>query len=352
VLQSDGRYGADLKRAGVSLATLELAWDSYEPQPGAFDVAYAAQQRQKAASLRSAGVAVVLDVGLQYAPEWLFARDPNAYFANQYGDRYATGRLGTRVGNGVFDPLVRQAQSDYINRVAGDLGDSFVAIRIGGGWYGELHYPPAFYNGHSNSYWAYDANAVAGSPVKGWMPGRPSAAQAQAFWSYYTARLADYLKWQVATYRSHFSSSLEVLYPGWGVRPGDAAAAIGGLLGGGTPSEANGEMQQGNDFAITLASVGDPGLIPYSTWLEAPDKGITANGVSPIRYLQQLAVPRGLAIAGENSDAGRNESSMRLCVERVRTIPGMAGMMWLAEQDLVQGGQRTLGGTYTQLIRG
>src|SRR5207237_1784577 len=72
VLQSNGRYGADLKRAGVSLATVELAWDSYQPQPGVFDAAYAAQQRQKAASLRSAGVGVVLDVGLQYAPDWLF----------------------------------------------------------------------------------------------------------------------------------------------------------------------------------------------------------------------------------------------------------------------------------------
>jgi hypothetical protein len=351
VLESSGRYGSDLKRAGVSLATLELAWDSYQPQPGAFDAAYAAQQRQKAESLRSAGVGVVLDVGLQYAPNWLFARDPNSYFVNQYGDRYAAGRLGTRIGNGVFDPLVRQAQGEYIQRVASDLGDNFVAIRIGGGWYGELHYPPAYYNGHSNSYWAYDANALANSPVKGWSPGQPSASLAQAFWTYYTTRLADYLKWQVATYRNHFSSSLEVLYPGWGVRPGEAAAAIGGLLSGGTPSEANGEMQQGNDFAGTLASVTDPGVIAYSTWLEAPDKGVTPNGVSPIRYLQQLAVPRGLAIAGENSDGGRTENSMRLCVQRVRTIPGMAGMMWLAEPDLVQSGQRTLG-TYAQLIRG
>jgi hypothetical protein len=351
VLQASGRYGADLKRAGVSLASLELVWSSYEPQPGVFDDSYAAQQRQKAASLRGAGVGVVLDAGLQYAPGWLFDRDPNAYFVNQYGDRYSGGLLGTQVGNGVFDPLVRQAQSDYLKRIASDLGDGFVAIRVGGGWYGELHFPAASYNGHSNSYWAYDANAVAGSPVKGWSPGQPSAAQAQAFWSYYTGKLTEYLKWQLTTYRSHFSSSLEILYPGWGVRPGDAAAAIAGLLSGQTPSEVNGETQQGNDFAATLSAISDPGIIPYSTWLDAPDKGTTPNAVSPIRYLQLLAAPRGLSIAGENADSGRTDGSMRLCIQRVRTIPGMAGMMWLAEPDLIQSGQRALG-VYGQLIQG
>jgi hypothetical protein len=351
VLQSSGRYGPNLKRAGLSLATLELSWDSYQPGPGRFDEGYAAQQRQKADALRSAGLGVVLDVGLQYAPSWLFARDPNAYYVNQYGDRYDSGPRGAQVGNGVFDPLVRQAQSDYIARVASDLGGSFVAIRVGGGWFGEAHYPPADYRGHSNSYWAYDANAVAGSPVRGWRPGQPSVEQAQAFWSYYTGKLSDYLQWQVSTYRSHFpSSSLEILYPGWGVRPGEAAVAVAGLLNGRTPSEANGEMQQGNDYAATLSALRDPGLIPYSTWLEAPDKGPTPQTVSPIRYLQELAAPRGLQIAGENSDGGRSEASMRLCIQRVRTIPGMLGMMWLAEPDLVQGGQRALG-TYGQLIR-
>lgn len=349
-LQSSGRYAGDLKRAGVSLGTLELTWESYEPQPGVFDADYAAQQRLKASGLRAAGVGVVLDVGLQYAPKWLFDRDPNAYFVNQYGDRYTGGPLGTQVGNGVFDPLVRQAQGDYINRVASDLGDNFVAIRTGGGWYGELHYPPAFFNGHSNSYWAFDSNALASSPARGWRPGQPSPSQAQAFWIYYTGRLAEYLKWQVAIYRNHFSSPLEILYPGWGVRPGEAATAIAGSLSGSTPSEANGETQQGNDYATTLSAVSDPLLIPYSTWLEAPDKGTTVNTVSPIRYLQQLAAPRGLAIAGENGDGGRDDDSMQLCAERVRTIPGMVGMMWLAEPGLVQGGQRALG-LYAHLIR-
>jgi hypothetical protein len=214
-----------------------------------------------------------------------------------------------------------------------------------------VHYPPADYKGHSNSYWAYDANAVAGSPARGWRPGQPSVSEAQAFWSYYTAKLADYLRWQVATYRGRFpSSSLEILYPGWGVRPGEAQAAVAGLLSGRTPSEANGEMQQGNDFAATLSALSNRGIVPYSTWLEAPDKGATANTVSPIRYLQQLAAQRGLPIAGENSDGGRSDAAMRLCMERARTIPGMLGMMWLAEPNLMQGGERSLG-TYGQLIR-
>lgn len=53
----------------------------------------------------------------------------------------------------------------------------FDSIRIGGGVQGELRYPPPLWNGHKNSYWAFDAYAqntvISGIPANlvGWRPG-------------------------------------------------------------------------------------------------------------------------------------------------------------------------------------
>lgn len=328
--------GDDLPReasAGISVATLELAWDRYQPAPGTSDPAYVSAQRQELARMLRAGFRVVLDAGLQYAPAWVF-RDPDSFYVDQYGDRFDSAGAGQHVANGVFDPAVREAEAGYIATIARDFGDPFFAIRVGGGWNGELHYPPGDYAGRGNLYWAYDASAQAASPAPGWRPGQASTALAAAFWAWYAGSLRSYQAWQVATYRRHFSAWLEVLYPGWGLRPGQEDAAVRGLLADTTAAEVNGETQQGNDFAGAIAALDDRHAIVYTVWLDAPAAGTTTALESPADYLHGLAVRRGLPTAGENSVSGRSASSMRLSVRRTRALT-MAGMMWMNEQDLV-----------------
>lgn len=334
VLQASGDYLAEEARAGVTVLALELAWDRYEPERGQFDQGYIAEQRAKLERFCRSGFDVVLAAGLHYAPRWVFALDGDTYYVNQYGDRFMPAQREDRVPNAVFNPAVRQAQADYLARVRADLCDCFYAIRVGAGQAGEVLYPSAVHNGHPNSFWVYDRLAQADSPVPGWRPGQPDQTQARQFWDYYVGRLVGYQNWLIATYRSHFSSWLEPLYPGWGLRPGQADSAVAGLLSGDTPAEEDGLTSVGTDFATLVRGLRDGHVIVYSTAMEKPDQATTAAGKNPMRYLQELAAARHLQAAGENSGIGQPADVMRVCVGRVRTLP-LVGMMWLAESRLV-----------------
>jgi hypothetical protein len=333
VLQASGAHLAEEARAGVTMLTLELAWKRYEPERGRFDERYVAEQRSRLASFCSAGFDVVLDAGLHYVPSWVFALDADAYYVNQYGDRFAPAQTEDLVPNGVFDPEVRRAQAAYLARVRADFCDCFYAVRVGAGQAGEVTYPSAVYNGHGNSFWAFDGHAQATSPVPGWRPGQPGESEARQFWDYYVGGLVAYQNWLLAAYRSHFSGWLEPLYPGWGLRPGQAEWAVAGLLSGATPAEQDGLTSVGTDFSSLVRGLTDRRVIVYGSALDKPDRATTAAGKSPIRYLQELAAAQHLPVAGENSGIGQSADVMRVCVRRARSLP-LAGMMWLAESQL------------------
>ena len=348
VLETDGSHSDSERQAGVNVAHLALAWGSYEPSRGVWDGGYVAQQQAKLASLRQAGFRVVLDAGLQYPAGWVFALPGNTRFVNQYGDVFHGSNVGDDIPNAVFDQNVRDAQAEYIARIGSDFGDSFFAIRVGGLGYSELRYPGPNYNGHSNSYWAFDGSAQAGSPVPGWVPGTPaSAAQASAFYSYYAGRLRDYQNWQLATYRRSFTAWLEVLYPSWGLRPGDIEQATARNLDGSTNPASWGTLAMGLDWASQVQSITDPHVIVYQTWLERPDDGATLSTMSPVRYLQTLAAPKGLPVAGENA-GGNSLSEMQATVARAKSL-GLFGLMWMSERSLYGAGPTIL--QYGALIR-
>lgn len=347
-LATSGQYDGQEVAGGISVATLELGWDAYEPGNGAWNTTYINQQVQKANAFVAAGMRVSLSPGLQYPPSWVFALDANTYFVNQYGDHYAPTAIGMKEANAVYDPAVRNAQATYIARIAQDFGGTLSFIRLGGGWYGELHYPPQSFNGHNNSYWAFDANAQASSPARGWIPGHCCAAQAQQFWNYYAQSLVGYESWQIQTFRSHFSAQLEILFPGWGLRPGDVANAVNANLSGTTPAEVYGEMQQDSGYADEVNAVTDSRTIIYSDWLDAPDHGATLNTESPVKYLAYLAGGRGLRVAGENTGT-QSLAALQLCVARVRAL-GLLGMNWAWEGNLFAGTSPTLSG-YAGVIR-
>ncbi|TMC46991.1 MAG: hypothetical protein E6J20_20355 [Chloroflexi bacterium] len=214
----DGTHLAAERAAGVSTLLFEIRWSDYEPQQGIVDQAYLSAARSRLAAMRQAGFRVVLEAGLASTPTWVFALDGNTRFVNQYGDVYH-GLSAGDPANGVFDSSVRSAQAGYIAQLAHDFGDVFDTIRVGGLEDDELRYPGPSYNGHSNSYWSFDADAQAASPVPGWRPGQAGTTQASSFLDYYLQGLTGYQNWLIGAYRSHFSAWLQVLYPSWGLRP-------------------------------------------------------------------------------------------------------------------------------------
>lgn len=149
---------AALHQNGVRRVSVNLGWNLYQPTgSGAADSTYVAAVRGQLAGYRAAGFDVVLDLGLQYPPAWVFTLPGQTRFVDQDGAVWH-GRSSEDVPNAVFNPAVRAAQASYVRTVAADLGaQSFAAVRLGGLLSGELRYPPASTAaGTGSSLWAYD----------------------------------------------------------------------------------------------------------------------------------------------------------------------------------------------------
>ncbi len=109
----------------------------------------------------------------------------------------------------------------------------FVAIRVGGMYAGELHYPVSSYAGHRNSFWSFSEAALAGSPVPGYSPGSGDRAEAARFTSWYLASLSNYGKWLATRYRTPrpdagAAGASAVLATASGRGPGRSAGAVVG----------------------------------------------------------------------------------------------------------------------------
>ena len=98
-------------RAGLPLAVFDIAWDRYEPQPGVFDAAYAADVRRRVETCANAGVAIVLGPGLQYPPGWVLDL-PAGTYRNEVGEA-----ADPPVANLVFSRAVRDAAAGYLRRL-------------------------------------------------------------------------------------------------------------------------------------------------------------------------------------------------------------------------------------------
>jgi hypothetical protein len=161
VLQPSPDRTAQFAAAGVRHVVLSISWDRWEPAPDKIDPGYVRQLSEETAAYRRAGLQVVLDPGIQYPPEWL-RQLPDARYQNQYGDLYVDRASGKNIANTVFN----------------------AAVRLGGGWYGELNYTDPTFAKRPNGYWAFDPIAqgtqsglpagMQPCPVPGWKPGTPS----------------------------------------------------------------------------------------------------------------------------------------------------------------------------------
>jgi hypothetical protein len=351
-LQTDPRHIEDNYRAGLRLATLELGWNNYESHDGQFAAQYVARMQEKRDAFLRGGMQVVLDPGVQYPPRWIFDL-PHSRYLNQFGQAFADPAPGMNGVNTVFNVALREKQARYLQRIFHDFGKDSYAVRLGGGWYDELNYPPHKYQGRQNCYWAFDAIAqgkagdlppgITPCPVPAWLPGTPSPGHrsAEQFLNWYLDCLRNYHDWQITTVRHWYSGRLAMLYPSAGIRPGQLRAAVAGDLAGKTSPEINGEIQRGFDFARFVSGVHDPRVVVYSTWLDFPprfcdDASPDPRRWSPIHHLASLAQqnPLKLQVWGENTGPG-DPQAMDLCFERTRRY-SLLGFMWAFEKSLYE----------------
>ena len=316
------------------------------------DTSYVDEVRARHARLSSAGLRVVLDIGVQYPPAWVFDLPGGTRWADQHGQVHVGGP-GADAPDAVWNGAVRAAQGRYVAEAARALqGRPLLGVRVGGGPYGELRFPEPAYGGRTDSWWAFGPAAMRSNPVPSWRPGQPDPVAADRFLDWYLGSLTEYLDWQLDTYRSAFGPEvqLQVLQPSWGIRAGEPQAAVADSLGGSSRGERRQTLQQGLDWAGQLPVVAShPGTVLSSTWLDAADQGTDPAYESPVRYLARLASPTRIAVMGENTGRGSPED-MRRSVGRVREL-GLVGMLWMREPDLYGTSYADLG-AYQRLIAG
>ena len=333
------------KAAGVTIATIAVSWDRFEPAMGKYDQAYIQTLRDQIAGFGKAGVKVQLDFGIQYPPAWI-KKWPNARYVNQYGDVYIDPQPGKDVVNGVFNESIRLAQAAYVAAVFRELGTDFHAVRLGWNYFGELGYPAAKFKDHTNCYWAFDAVAteqkrglaksLKENPRKLWKPGQASGENrdAREFLTWYLDALVDYQNFQIATVRDHYKGRLVVLYGSWGIRPGMLERELQGDLA--NPQQT--ELSLGYDFDRLVGAIDDPLVSPCTTWIDAnPDFG----NDPPVAYLAGLlkAHPK-LQLWAENTGHA-DLAAMTLSVKRARAY-NVSTLVWAFEADLFDGKHASL----------
>jgi hypothetical protein len=334
VVGASGNYLAQERAAGVGAVTIGFSWSSAEPSPGAFSASYLQGIHDRIAAARSAGLDVVLDPGLQYPPSWVFALTGGTRFVNQYGDVF-TGAppSGNDVANAVTDAAVRAAEGSYLTWLGSQISPGeIIAVRQGGGPLGELRYPGPDYDGHTNSYWAYDTSTQSGSSVPGWRPGTGTVAQAQEFLDAYNAALDGYGQWLNAQLHQDFNTNELVMLPGWGERPGGAAKEVTSLLTVSMP-----EFNEGLDWTGLLDSLPDPSQsVAYTTYLDAPTVMATPQLEDPADYIASLVAGTGLRLGGENTGNG-TIADMDLSLDRAKALHYYI-VQWMDEAQLIASG--------------
>jgi hypothetical protein len=347
LIGNDGKHLGQERAAGIQAKLFSLSWREFNIREGVIDPTFVEQKQAELDQLRSYGFGIILSLGLQDTPAWLHDNYSDTYYINQFGDRYTSdGEIDSGDANLVFNPMLRLLAETYIQDIFATFGTDFAAVRLGGGRYGELTYPPAEYKGNDNCYWAFDRNAVTQSPTADWIPGQVSSkGEAIRFLDWYLDALVEYQNWQITTVRRIYNGPLMILYPSWGIRPGDISRALENNLDGSSAAERNGEIQRGFDFYRQITAITDPGVIVTTTWLDADafaDGGDDPRFWSPVKYLSTLAKdhPFDLEMFGENTGKGMLED-MRLSalqMERYHLI----GMAWYREEELLSGNYATL----------
>jgi hypothetical protein len=339
------------REAGIGARVFKLSWREVLPVQDRENTDYIAGKKEELQSIEEAGFRVILSPGFHDPPPWVHENYPDSYYVDQLGrEYYGTDAQDNGEANLVFNRDLRSLVASYMGYVFAELGTGFYALRLGGGRYGELTFPPDEYDGESNLYWAYDRNAQGSAEAAGipnWRPGDPSPGdEAPRFLDWYLGALAGYQNWQIRMAReAGYGGRVMMLYPGWGVRPGQAREAAAGGLSGDTPAETSGEIPRGHDFARQTNALPEPVTVT-TTWLDAENDGdgfVDQRFWSPAKYLATLAgdIEPALELYGENTGGGGPEE-MELSAHQMRRH-GLLGMAWFNADELLSGRYADLG---------
>ena len=118
---------------GFGEVVIDASWSSLEPTKGGYSASAFRALQSQIDLATAAGLRASLDLGIQYAPGWVFRVGGGTHFVSQYGQAFG-GSLGSGndVPNAVTDLRVRTQMGRYISYLGAHLTD-VSSVRLGGG---------------------------------------------------------------------------------------------------------------------------------------------------------------------------------------------------------------------------
>lgn len=313
-----------LKTAGVNAYMIQAQWAALQPDGPGTALASSAIEAlvTEYDQCVSAGLYPFFEIALQYAPAWILPGGSSAIetFQDQAGNVFdgATAPSGQQVSNWQWTAQGRTYVSEFIAALGSALSavspDTY-AVKIGGGYYGELHYPPSAISG-GYSAWGYGASMQSGTglspdqaacPLPGYAVGSGTAAQDTQWWNWYLNGMGNWLTWFIAQMRSAgWHCPYYVCHPGYGVRSNQGVQSAG-------YQQAAGEGEDPVRMIGFYAA--DPLVQPYCTWLDAGADGFDPpsadSDLAAWKKVFNAAVAAGKAanLLGENT-GGESSAQM------------------------------------------
>lgn len=376
ILQADSDAArAAIAGIGCTHATINVHWREIQPSAtGSLDSTRLTQLHSDIANAISNNLKVILSINLHYSPTWVLSGVEQ--FVDQAGFAYndTNYAAGTAVRNWMWTATGRTYVADVISRIGAALsGTELAAIdgcRLGGGWFGELHYPTKIAGSTAGTYaWqAFGASMQSGTdlasdqvicPNPSYIPYSGTDAQDSQFLNWYLNGLVTWAMWLVSQYKAAgFTKNLYMLQPGYGVRSNQTRTSAGYKQ-----AAALGE----DPVRVISAFMHDIAVVPYSTWLNTAD-GFAGGTVDSDKsawkkiYEESLKRNKHYYLIGENTGSESNSGMDTIFTDALGNssyagYPGIPttghyykGMVWLNYPDLGAGGAKaTLAHYATQI---
>lgn len=303
------------KNAGCTHAVINADWDVLQPAgTGALNTSAVTNLLAAYDHALSIHLKPILSVNFHYPPAWVLSGVEK--FKDQAGNEYATATSGKQVRNWMWTATGRTYVHDLLTRVAAALGASRIkatdGVRVGGGWYGEAHYPESVSGGPTYAWQAFGTSMQTGvglaagmtaCPVPGYVPYTGTDSQDVAFLNWYLNGLVSWVQWQTDQYKAlGFTRNLWVLLSGYGVRANQVRSDAGYKQA----------AALGEDHIRFIGQfMHDPIIWPYSTWLNTNDGfpgGTVDSDKAAWKSVYEKSLVRGkhYGLIGENTG---NESN-------------------------------------------
>lgn len=363
----DGALQQRQYQAGVRMRLVEAEWGTFQPNsPSDWNPSAQSSLQQRIDAFvqycPSPDCRIVLDLGMQYTPNWVVNTDP---LVDQYGNVWSAADGG---GPNVFwSPTVRGYAASYIQRLLTNLNyhGRLWAIRVGPTG-GEMMFPEQGGPDGGQSFWAFDATANSQKPalIRNWRPGNPSPnGEARAFWLWYVSQVANTFTFITGEIRRYPVGTSVYVSP---VTPGKA-----------TRGTAENQLISNNLVAPSICCYGvgnawerlypqfapsDPHVMNWCSSLGdgsgTNDNSSNQDDWSAAKQHSYYAEQLGRRIYGENP--GHNayqvgqcgagpQTTMQYDFQKLSELPNYLGLMWVRESDMTDSCYASLS-QYGQMI--